>query len=97
MKNDLQIIKKKVVPVLKKNHVVKAGIFGSYAKGNQKNKSDIDIIIEPPKGIGYGFFGIQSELEKAVGKKVDLVTYKSLSPYLKKHILNEEVRLLDKK
>lgn len=63
-------------------------------RGEQTKKSDIDIIVEPPKGIGFGFVGIQTELEKTLGKKVDLLTYKGLSPYLKKDILKEEVRIL---
>lgn len=94
MESQIQSIKKRVLPVLKKNKVKRAGIFGSYAKGAQKGKSDVDIIIEPPKGIGFGFAGMQFELEKTLGKKVDLVTYNGLSPYLKKRILSEEVRIL---
>ncbi|MEK6895337.1 MAG: nucleotidyltransferase family protein [Nanoarchaeota archaeon] len=88
----------KIIPkirrILKKNKVKKAGIFGSYAKGEQKKNSDIDILIELPKGIGFGFVGIQFELEDKLGKKVDLVTYKYLSPYLKENILKSEVRII---
>ncbi len=87
-------IKKNIVPILKKHHIKKAGIFGSYARGEQKKNSDIDILVEPPKGMGLEFFGLQLELEKKLGKKVDLVTYKYLSPYLKENILNSEVRIL---
>lgn len=84
----------KIIRILKKNNVKKAGIFGSYAKGEQKKNSDIDILIEPPKGIGFGFVGIQFELEDVLGKKVDLVTYKYISPYLKENILKSEVRII---
>lgn len=94
--NQRQIIeiKKKIVPILKKYKVKRAGIFGSYARGEQKRNSDVDIIIEPPKGMGFGFIGIQMDLEKKLGKKVDLVTYKYLSPYLKGQILENEVRAI---
>lgn len=91
---DIEKIKKKIIPILKKNNVTKAGIFGSYVTGEAKKDSDIDILIESPKGIGFGFAGIELELEKALGKKVDLLTYKGLSPYLKKYILKEEVRII---
>ncbi len=84
----------KIREVLKKNKVKKAGIFGSYARGEEKKDSDIDILIEPPKGIGFGFVGIQFELENKLGRKVDLVTYKYLSPYLKEKILKSEVRII---
>lgn len=94
MNKQLQSIRKLVLPILRKNDVKKAGLFGSYVRGEQKKSSDIDIIIEPPKGIGFGFVGIQQELEKVLGKKVDLLTYKGLSPYLRKYILKEEVKIL---
>jgi len=87
-------IKSKIVTILKKNNVKKAGIFGSYARGEQKKNSDIDILIESPKGIGFGFAGIAIELENCLGKKVDLVTYKYISPYIKKQVLEEEIKIL---
>lgn len=87
-------IAKIAVPILKKNGVKKAGIFGSYARGEAKKRSDIDILVQPPKGMGFGFFGLNLELQEKLGKKVDLLTYKSVSPYLKKYILADEVRIL---
>jgi len=93
-KKQLNILKKKIIPILKKNHVVRAGIFGSYAYGEQKKDSDIDILIEPPKGIGFGFVGIQLELEDKLKKKVDLLSYNGIHPLLRKRILKEEVRII---
>jgi uncharacterized protein len=46
-------IKKKIIPILKRNHVVKAGIFGSYARGEAKRKSDIDILVQFKKEKRY--------------------------------------------
>jgi hypothetical protein len=89
---NLEKIKPKIIRILRKNNIKKAGIFGSYARGESKKNSDIDILIEPPEGIGFKFAGI--ELEKKLGKKVDLVTYKYISPYIKKDILKEEVRII---
>ena len=91
---DIRLIQKKIVPILKKNNVVRAGIFGSYARGENKKKSDIDILIQPPKGMGLGFVGMKLELEEKLGKKVDLLTYKSIHPYLKKYILDDEIRII---
>ena len=84
----------KIKKILKKNKIKRAGIFGSYALGEQKKGSDIDILVEPPKGIGFGFAGIQFELENKLKKKVDLVSYNGLSPYLKSKILNQEIRII---
>jgi len=92
------VIIKKIVPkikrILKKNKIKKAGIFGSYAKGNFKNNSDIDILIKPSKDMGFKFAGLEIELSKKLNKKVDLVSYNGLSPYLKKEILSQEIKIL---
>lgn len=90
----LAMIKDKIINVLNKNNVKRAGIFGSYARGEQKKNSDIDILIEPPKNIGFGFVGIALELEEKLGKKVDLLTYNGISPHFKKSILEDEVRII---
>ena len=97
MNKEIEKIKLKIVPLLKKEKVVKAGIFGSYARGEQKKNSDIDILIEIPKGRKFSLFdlvGVQLELEKILGKKVDILTYDSIYHLLRKKILNEEVRIL---
>ncbi len=90
----LMKLKPKIIKILKKNKIKRAGIFGSYAKGEQRKNSDIDILVEPPKGIGFGFAGIAMELEEKLGKKVDLVSYNGISPYLKDKILNQEIRII---
>ena len=87
-------IKPKILKILKKNNVKKAGIFGSYSRGEQKKNSDIDILIDPPKGIGFGFFGIAIELEEKLGKKVDLISYNGINHMLKNRILSQEVKIL---
>ena len=91
---EFQKMKFKIVKILKKRGVKKAGIFGSFARGDQKKGSDIDILIKPPKGMGFEFFGLELELEDKLGRKVDLVSYNGISPYLKKGILKEEVRII---
>ena len=96
-KNNSDILDKvipKIKQILKKYKIKKAGIFGSYATGEQKKDSDIDILVEPPKGIGFGFVKIQFELENKLKRKVDLVSYNGLSPYLKDKILNQEIRII---
>ncbi len=89
---------KKIIPkikrILKKNKVKKAGIFGSYARGEQKKSSDVDVLIKLPRGLGFGFAGIQLDLEEKLGKKVHLVTYKYIHPKLKEQILKDEVRII---
>lgn len=94
MENDLETMKAKIIKVLKSRGIKRAGIFGSFARGEQRKDSDIDILVEPPKGIGFGFVGIEEELSRELNMKVDLVSYNGLSPYLKKSILKSEVRII---
>ncbi len=91
---ELNMLKEKIVSILKRYKIKKAGIFGSYATGEQRKNSDIDILVEPNKGMGLEFVELALELENKLGKKVDLITYKSISPYLKKYILNEEIKII---
>ena len=93
-KNMIEELKPIIIKILKKNKIKKAGIFGSYVRGEQKKNSDIDIIIEPTKGMGLDFVGVKFQLENKLKRKVDLVTYKGIHPYLKKRISNEEVRII---
>jgi predicted nucleotidyltransferase len=92
--NQLQKMKPLIVKILKKRGVKKASIFGSFARGDQNKNSDIDILIEPPKGMGLGFVSLGLELKEKLGRKVDLLTYKSIHPYLKEQILSHEVKIL---
>jgi len=88
---------KKIIDVLKRNGIVKAGIFGSYARGDAKKNSDIDILIEVKNKKKFSLFdlvGLEMELEKKLGKKVDLLTYKGVNRHLKKYILSDEVRII---
>ena len=50
------------------------GIFGSYARGEQKETSDIDILVELERPIGFEFFDLWDEIENLLGVKVDILT-----------------------
>lgn len=91
----LRQIAKIAVPILKKNGVVRAGIFGSYAKGEAKKRSDIDILIKQKgkKGL-LDLIHLQFQLEDKLRRKVDLLDYRAIHPYIKNQILGEEVKIL---
>lgn len=86
----------KIKKILKKNKVVRAGIAGSYARGEQKGKSDIDILVEinDPKMSLLGFVGLKLDLEEALRKKVDLVEYKMIRSEIRDNILKDEVKII---
>lgn len=66
------------------------GIFGSYAAGNQKKNSDIDILVDVKRPMGFiKFIKLEQYLSRLLGIKVDLVTPKALKPYIGKRILQE--------
>ncbi|MBS3143366.1 nucleotidyltransferase family protein [Candidatus Woesearchaeota archaeon] len=90
----LRKIKAKIIKVLKQHNIEKAGIFGSYARGDHKKESDIDILIQPPKGMGLEFIEVKLELENRLKRKVDLVTYKGVHPLIRKNVFKEEVKII---
>jgi|SRR3989344_1939825 len=88
-------IKKKITPLLQKNDVIEAGIFGSFARKENKKDSDIDLIIKfKGKKSLLDLASLELKLEKKLKKKVDIVTYKSINLLLKKRILNEEIKII---
>jgi len=87
-------IKEKILPVLQNHPISRAGIFGSYARGEETLDSDIDILVELTTTISLlDYAGIKIELEDTLGKTVDLLQYKMIRPILKEEILSEEVRI----
>ena len=78
---------------LEDNYNVKyIGIFGSFARGEQKKASDVDVLVEFKKPIGlFRFLELEEYLHKKLGVKVDLVSKKALKPHMGKRILKEVV------
>lgn len=95
METHIEKISRKILPILQRNGVKRAGLFGSCVRGEVKEDSDIDILVEIEKDISLlDFVGIKLEIEEALGRKIDLVEYNTIKPRLKERILNEEVVIL---
>ena len=92
---NIEKIKPKILSVLKKYKIKKASIFGSYARGENKKSSDIDILIEQSKGMGLEFVGLALDLEDALKRKVDLVSYGGIHPLIRKNILKDKKVILN--
>ncbi len=73
--------------------VKRIGVFGSFVRGEEKEESDIDIIVEFEEGKKNfnNFINLAFFLEKLFGRKVDLVTLESISPYIKPYIEKEVI------
>lgn len=92
--NKKQLTKKlkDLKPVLAKEYSVKEiGYFGSYATGEEKNSSDIDILVEFEKPLGWKFFELKEFLERQLGRSVDLVTRNALKEQLRESILSDTI------
>ncbi len=92
---DIKAIQKKIIPILKKNNVVKAGLFGSFVRGESKKDSDIDILIKfKGRRSLLDLVKLERMLGENIGKKVDVVEYCTIHPLLKDGILKQEVKIL---
>jgi len=68
------------------------GIFGSYARGEQRKESDVDIVVRFKEGASLlDLVGLADFLEEKLGIKVDVVSERAIRPELKDHILKELV------
>ncbi|MFN2341063.1 MAG: nucleotidyltransferase family protein [Halanaerobium sp.] len=89
---DLKKKLKKLKPVLEKNYKVKnIGIFGSFAKNEANEDSDVDILVQFSEDIGWEFVDLKQFLEENLEREVDLVTVEALKPELKEEILRDVI------
>lgn len=75
-REEIITILKQELPRLKEQYgVERIVLYGSYAKGKQKNKSDIDVLVDLKETPGFEFFSLNDRLEEILGRKVDLATF----------------------
>ena len=90
----IQTLKSHKVELKNKFKVEEIGLFGSYIRGEQKEKSDIDILVEFDEPVSLlGLVGAENHLSELLGIKVDLVPKKDLRPELRENIIKEAVFL----
>ena len=90
MKSQAEIVSqlKEIKPYLhQKFSVNKIGYFGSYARNTHTENSDLDILVELEKPLGWEFFDLQEYLEDVLKLKIDLTTVNGLKQQLKETIL----------
>jgi predicted nucleotidyltransferase len=89
---------KKIVSILRNHGAKRIGVFGSYARGDMSSESDIDILVEfSERKSLLDIVGIEQELSESLGIKVDLLTEKSISPYLIDRIKKETTVIYNEK
>lgn len=91
-RQEIENIIKNNIPYLKRKYgVKKIGLFGSFVRNDETINSDVDILVEFERSIGWDFFDLQDFLELKLGTKVDLVTPLALKPRMKDKVLKEVV------
>lgn len=78
--------------ILSRNEIEFAGLFGSRARGDENESSDVDILIRFKSGSYKSLLDlihIQNEISDRLGTTVDLVTEASLSPYIKDYVVRD--------
>jgi hypothetical protein len=89
-KKDILSKLKELKPSLYKDYSVKEiGLFGSFSDESYTEYSDIDILVELEKPIGWKFFSLEIYLETIFGRKIDLVTKNALKEQIKERILQQ--------
>ena len=93
--NEIEETRSVIIEILRKHEVKRASLFGSVIRGEATEYSDIDLLVEfeGEKSL-LDLAGLKIELEEILGKKVDVLTFKSLHPILKEKILGEQEAIL---
>jgi predicted nucleotidyltransferase len=92
----IEDISKKVRPLAMQYGVAKMALFGSYARGEQTEQSDLDFVVDKGKIKGMQFYGFIGDLEDTLGMSVDVLTYSQLPNTLfMDDVLKDEVVLYE--
>ena len=94
---DIETIRAKTIPIAKKYGVKRMALFGSYARGEADDKSDVDILIERGKIVGIQYFGFVYDFEDELGCHVDVVTTGISDKKFLAAIKQDEVLLYEEK
>jgi uncharacterized protein len=89
--NVIDILKRHEGEIKKRFGVRRIGLFGSFARGAQKDTSDVDILVEFEEPTFDNFLELAFFLEDLFGRRVELVTPDSLSPYIAPYVKKEVV------
>jgi len=87
----IDVPRERIAEFCRRHHIRRLAFFGSVLRDDFTQESDVDILVEfePGKAPGLAFFGIQDELSKLLGRRVDLNTPNELSKYFKDEVLAE--------
>jgi hypothetical protein len=92
------MIIKLIADYFKTQPVLKAYLFGSFSRGEETESSDIDILIvlDDSQHVGLKFFGMYEDLKDLLGRKVDLVTERSLAPFARESVDRDKILIYER-
>ncbi len=79
-----------IAEICQRYHVRSLRVFGSVARGTAKGSSDVDVLVEFAEPVSLlDLVRLQRELSEVLGRPVDLLTEKALSPYIRDRVVSE--------
>jgi uncharacterized protein len=92
--DDLRAQRETILSIARRHGVTSVKVFGSFARGDAKDDSDLDLLIQAgPRTSAFFPGGLLADLEEALGRSVDVVEEAGLHPLLRERILHEAVPL----
>ena len=92
-----QAMTQKIAEYFKTQHVLKAWLFGSFARGEQREDSDVDILIVPDKMVGlFKLSGMKLDLQEILHVRVDLVTEKGLLQFARETVDRDKILIYER-
>ena len=97
-RQDSQTLQKVLAEYFKTQPVLKAWLFGSFARGEETPLSDVDILVvlDPSQPIGLKFFGMWNDLEQLLDRSVDLVTESSLADFARDSVERDKILIYER-
>lgn len=91
-------IVRKLGDYFKGKPVVKAWLFGSFSRGDQSDGSDVDILVllDYTQPVGLEFFGMYEDLKELFGRKVDLVSERTLASFAKESVNRDRILVYER-
>ncbi len=90
-----QQFKLQLTQLLQQFPLQRASLFGSYARNEETETSDIDILIEPKKGFTiFDMLRMEQTLEEKLNRKIDLVEFAAIKPSIRERVLQQAITLI---
>ncbi len=95
---DAKKIQQLLSEYFKNQPVLKAWLFGSFARGEENEASDVDILVvlDHSKPVGFKFFGMWNDLEKILDRQVDFVVEGTLEDYAKESVEHDKILIYER-